>query len=147
MERLCTWSSRRKGYERLNGSGRIRNNRVECKRRRFWKINLKPRLKLKLKLKLKRFSPKKLLLNVRDAYVNMMLKIAYSRCMSSGLSGFGGDYSGFGMRQLKEYDEKVLVEIYKSMVMAQGQLVSRDRDRASASAGAAKLGTEIVCQQ
>ncbi|XP_059297991.1 uncharacterized protein LOC132050652 [Lycium ferocissimum] len=137
---LSSWS-RRRGYEKLNGSGRRRRNRVEYERRRFWKINLKPRLKLKLKLK--RFSPKKLLLNIRDAYMNLMLKIANSRCMSSGLSGFGGDYNGFGVRQLKEYDEKVLVEIYKSMVIAQGQLVSRDRART----GAAKFGTEIMCQQ
>ncbi|XP_060174683.1 uncharacterized protein LOC132605572 [Lycium barbarum] len=145
MERLSvstSLSSRRRGYEKLNGSGRRRRNRVEYERRRFWKINLKPRLKLKLKLK--RFSPKKLLLNMRDAYVNLMLKIANSRCMmSSRLSGFGGDYNGFGVRQLKEYDEKVLVDIYKSMVIAQGQLVSRDPART----GAAKFGTEITCQQ
>ncbi|MCD9646253.1 hypothetical protein HAX54_035971 [Datura stramonium] len=144
------WRRRRRGYERLNGSGRRTKNRIEYlsgegsrrKRRRFWKINLKPKLKLKLNLKLRRFSPKKLLLNMRDAYVNMMMKIANSRCMNSGISGFD---SGFGMRQLKEYDEKVLVEIYKSMVMAQGQLIPCDA--AGTAAGAAKFGTQIMCQQ
>ncbi|KAJ8552937.1 hypothetical protein K7X08_020330 [Anisodus acutangulus] len=84
---------------------------------------------------------KKTKVNMRDAYVNMMLKIANSRCMSSGISD--GNYKGFGMRQLKEYDEKVLVEIYKSMAMVQGQLVSR----AGAGASAAEAGTEIMCQQ
>ncbi|XP_009761358.1 uncharacterized protein LOC142179617 [Nicotiana tabacum] len=138
-----------KGYERLNGAGRRRKIRVEYlsgesskyKRGRFWKINLRPRLKLKLKLK--RFSPKKLLLNMRDAYVNMMLKIANSRIMSSG--GLTGDYgvNGFGMRQFKEYDEKMIVEIYKSMVIAQGQLVNHD----AAAAAATKFGTEIMCQR
>lgn len=144
------WRRRRRGYERLNGSGWRTKNRIEYlsgegsrrKRRRFWKINLKPKLKLKLNLnlKLRRFSPKKLLLNMRDAYVNMMMKIANSRCMNSGLSGFD---NGFEMRQLKEHDEKVLVEIYKSLVMAQGQLIPHD---AGAAAGAAKFGTQIMCQ-
>lgn len=80
---------------------------------------------------------------MRDAYVNMMLKIANSRIMSSG--GLTGDYgvNGFGMRQFKEYDEKMIVEIYKSMVIAQGQLVNHD----AAAAAATKFGTEIMCQR
>ncbi|CAN4101912.1 unnamed protein product [Withania somnifera] len=119
-------SSRRRGYERL------RKNHVEYKRLRFWKIKLSPRLKLKVKFR--RFSPKRLLMNMRDGYVNMMMKMANTRCMSSGISGFDG---GFGNRQLKEYDEKVLVEIYKSMIIAQGQLVPRN------VAGAAKFRTQI----
>ncbi|OIT22787.1 PREDICTED: uncharacterized protein LOC109217121 [Nicotiana attenuata] len=141
------WRRKRKGYERLSGAGRRRKNRVEYlsteKKRRFWKINLRPRLKLNLKLK--RFSLKKLLVNMRDAYVNMMLKIANSRVMSSGgFGGLTGDYgvSGFGMRQFKEYDEKMIVEIYRSMVIAQGQLVNRD----ASAAAATKFGTEIMCQ-
>ncbi|KAL3333817.1 hypothetical protein AABB24_030531 [Solanum stoloniferum] len=140
----CYWKRRRRGgYERLNGSGCRRKNRVGLGRGRFWKINLKPRLKLSRNcLKLWRFWPKKLLLNMRDAYVNMMMKIANSRCMSSGIGGFG---SGFGTRQLKEYDEKVLVEIYKSMIIAQGQLVARDG--VGVSAGAVKFGTPILCQR
>ncbi|XP_049410892.1 uncharacterized protein LOC125874113 [Solanum stenotomum] len=136
----CYWKRRRRGgYERLNGSGCRRKNRVGLGRGRFWKINLKPRPNLKLR----RFSPKKLLLNMRDAYVNMMMKIANSRCMSSGIGG------GFGTRQLKEYDEKMLVEIYKSMIIAQGQLVARDGVGVgvSAGAGAVKFGTPILCQR
>ncbi|PIN24171.1 hypothetical protein CDL12_03121 [Handroanthus impetiginosus] len=87
---------RRKGYERLNGGGRRRKTRAvelasagygSSRRRRFWRIKLTPRLKLKL-----RFSPKKFLIGLRDAYVNMMMKIANTRVIGSGYAGgFAGD--------------------------------------------------------
>lgn len=120
---------RRRGYERLNGGfggGRRRKNRVELatdgggsiRRRRFWRIKLTPRLKLKL-----RFSPKKLVLRLRDAYVNFMTKLANSRFIASGFAGYAGDgIDGFGMRPMKEYDERMIIEIYKSLMMTQGQL-------------------------
>ncbi|XP_027099157.1 uncharacterized protein LOC113763533 [Coffea eugenioides] len=122
----------RKGYEKLDGSGsRRRKRRVvelgaengSSRRRRFWRIRLTPRLKLKLRL---RFSPKKFILGLRDAYVNLMTKLASSRFVNSGVAGYPGEgISGFGLRPLKEYDEKMIVEIYKSLVMAQGhQLVN-----------------------
>ncbi|KAF3622137.1 putative kinesin-4-like [Capsicum annuum] len=131
---------RTKGYERLNGS----KNMAAYKSRRFWKINLKPKMKLKLKLKLKRFSPKKVLMNMRDAYVNMMMKVASSWCLSSGIGGLD---NGFGMRQLKEYDQKVLVEFYKSMIVARGQLVPRHGAGVGVGVGDAKFDTQIVCQR
>ncbi|KAL3827789.1 hypothetical protein ACJIZ3_016591 [Penstemon smallii] len=125
---------RRKGYQRINAGGRKRNTRVlelastaedgSTRRRRFWRIKLTPRLKLKL-----RFSPKKFMVGLRDAYVNMMTKFANSRMLGGGYGsgGFPGDgVTGFGMRTVKEYDERMIVEIYKSIVMAQGQLVPRD---------------------
>ncbi|XP_049408461.1 uncharacterized protein LOC125871826 [Solanum stenotomum] len=125
---------RRRGYQKLN-----RNNRVDLstegstRKRKFWKIKLTP--KLKLKINFKRFSLKKLLIGLRDAYVNAMLRIANTR-------GFGGDYGGgidgFGMRRVKEYDEKVLVEIYKSIIISQGKLGPRD-----GAAATAKIGPEI----
>ncbi|XP_057786790.1 uncharacterized protein LOC131004182 [Salvia miltiorrhiza] len=137
---------RRKGYERIDAAGRKRKTRVvelgsaadgsaAAPRRRSWRIKLTPRLKLKL-----RFSPKKLLLGLRDAYVGMMMKIANTRMIGSGFGGgFGGDgVTGFGMRPTKEYDERMIVEIYKSIVMAQGQLVPRD---------AAWIGSEITCRR
>ena len=73
---------------------------------------------------LRRASPKKLLVWLRDSYVNMMMRLANSRAV--GPSAYGG--SKFGSGQMKEYDEKVLVEIYKSILMAkaQGNLVQRD---------------------
>uniref|UniRef100_A0A5B7C1Q9 Uncharacterized protein n=1 Tax=Davidia involucrata TaxID=16924 RepID=A0A5B7C1Q9_DAVIN len=129
---------KRRGYERLNGSGRRRKNRVELaavagsnsnrRRRRFWRIKITPKL---------RFSPKKFFIGLRDAYVNMMLRLASSSMINSGgIGGAAGDgIGGFGRGPLKEYDEKVIVEIYKSLVMAQGQLVPRDEPR---------FGTQIV---
>ncbi|CAI9781081.1 unnamed protein product [Fraxinus pennsylvanica] len=136
---------RRKGYERLNGNagGRGRKSRVveqaasdgNSRRRRFWRIKLTPRLKLKL-----RFTPKKFLCGLRDAYVNMMMKLANTRMISTGCSGgYAGDgVTGYGLRPIKEYDERMIVEIYKSIIMAQGQLVPRD---------AARIGTGIVCRR
>ncbi|XP_073290705.1 uncharacterized protein [Primulina huaijiensis] len=126
---------RRKGYntyQRINSSRRKRKMRVvelgsaavegSVRRRRFWRIRLTPRLNLKLRA----FSPKKLLLGLRDAYVNMMLKIPNTSVMSSGFGSAvaGNGVSGFGMRPLKEYDERMILEIYKSIVMAQPGLAS-----------------------
>ncbi|GER42773.1 mitochondrial carrier family protein [Striga asiatica] len=131
---------RRKAYERLSG-GRNRKVRVirlgsdggdrPARRRRFWRIKLLPRLRLRV-----RFSPKKLLLGLRDAYVGMMMKIANSAAVGGGYGGYPA--AGFGVRPLKEYDERMIVEIYKSIVVAQGQLVPRD---------AAWIGSEITCRR
>uniref|UniRef100_A0A5B7BRV1 Uncharacterized protein n=1 Tax=Davidia involucrata TaxID=16924 RepID=A0A5B7BRV1_DAVIN len=125
---------RRRGYERLNASGRRRRkNRVELavagRRRRFWKIKITPKL---------RFSPKKFFTGLRDAYVNMMLRLANSTVINSvGISGVVGNGvgAGFGRAPLKEYDEKTIVEMYKSLGMAHGQLLLRDAPR---------IGTQIV---
>ncbi|KAL7172060.1 hypothetical protein ACSBR2_031703 [Camellia fascicularis] len=131
---------RKRGYERLNGTGRRRKTRVELARagggsnrrcRRFWRIKISPKL---------RFSPKKFLIGLRDAYVSFMLRIGDSRVISSGFGGLVDDsMGGFGRRPVKEYDEKMIVEIYKSLLVAQGQLVHRD---------APKIGShQIVCRQ
>ncbi|XP_057483581.1 uncharacterized protein LOC130770235 [Actinidia eriantha] len=116
---------RRRSYNRFYVTGRRRMNRAELGRtrsnwrRRFWRIKITPRL---------RFSPKKFLLGLRDAYVNFMLRIADSPAINGGYGVPVGD--GFGRVPLKEYDEKMIVEIYKSL------LVARD---------ASKIGTQIVC--
>ncbi|KAM7495824.1 hypothetical protein LguiA_020238 [Lonicera macranthoides] len=120
---------KRRGYERLGGRGK---NHVEfggsTLRRRFY-LRIK---KLKLKL---RFSPKKFFVRIRDGYVNMMVRLASSRVMV----GVGGDgFGGFGSRPLKEYDEKMIVEVYKSLVMVQDQLVHRD---------AGELGSGALCRR
>ncbi|XP_073015653.1 uncharacterized protein [Primulina eburnea] len=114
-------SWRRKGYTRLNsysrrkrklrmrvlklGSGAA-NGSTSCWR--FWRIKLAPPVELKL-----RFSPKKFILRMRDAYVDMMLRIASTRMIGNG----------FGRLPMKEYDEGMIAEIYKSIVAAQGPLV------------------------
>nr|GMD60911.1 uncharacterized protein LOC109158620 [Ipomoea batatas] len=60
----------------------------------------------------------------------MMLRIANTRVIGGGMGGFPGDtgVAGFGTRPLKEYDERMLIQIYKSMLAAHGQaqLVPRD---------------------
>ncbi|KAK6937331.1 hypothetical protein RJ641_030839 [Dillenia turbinata] len=119
---------KRKAYVRLNGSGRRRRNRVELaqlgsKRRRFWKIKVSPKLRGFIKFS----SPKKFFVWLRDAYVNMMMGFANSRICTAGYGGHAYESNtGFGRGPLKEYDEKMIVEIYKSLVAMQGQLVSRD---------------------
>lgn len=70
--------------------------------------------------------------------MNMMIGFA-------GAAGGGGctvEYGGFGRPALKEYDEKVIVEIYKSLVLAQGQIAA-----AAAGAGGGKVGSQpLVCR-
>ncbi|KAI8522633.1 hypothetical protein RHMOL_Rhmol13G0011300 [Rhododendron molle] len=141
---------RRRKYERLNGATRRRKFTVvqlgrtggggSNRRRRFWKIKITPKL---------RFSPKKFLIGLRDAYVNFMLRIADASPAVSG--GYGGafvdnSFVGFGKGPLKEYDgkmiaqiyrrgpvtdydDKMIGQIYRSLVVAQGQLVPRDAAR------------------
>lgn len=89
--------------------------------KRSWRVKITRKLRLIL-------SPKKLLIRLRDAYVNFMLRIENSNMMMMSRGGFGGaDNISFGGRgPLKEYDEKMIIEIYKSMVVAQGLMVSRD---------------------
>lgn len=131
------WRTKRRGYERINRGGRRRKCGAEFdagdgggtsgRKRPSWRIKLTPKLKLNVNL---RFSPKKLLIRLRNAYVNMMLRVANTRVIGGGgMGGFAGDtVAGFGTRPLKEYDERMLVQIYKSMLAAHGQtqLVPRD---------------------
>lgn len=56
----------------------------------------------------------------------MMLGLANSRVFSGGGAAVMCDgMAGFGKRPAKEYDEKIILEIYKSMVAAQRQVVHR----------------------
>lgn len=127
----------RRSYVKLNGSRRARRSAAELggsspPRRRFWR-----RFKIKAKLSIP--SPKKFLIRLRDSYVNMMLRLANSGMVSSGYYGGGAaiddGVAAFGKRPMKEYDQKMIVEIYKSLVMAQGQLVPLE---------AAKLRSAII---
>lgn len=121
---------RRRRYERLDGSTRSRKkNRVQLgekgRKRFFGRIKIKPRFRW-----LRLVSPKKLLIKLRDGYVKMMLSFANSAAMSGGY-GYGNGFGigegvgamGLGRPPLKEYDEKMIVEIYKSLV-AQQQLMA-----------------------
>lgn len=142
---------KRKGYERIDGSsGRKKKYRIEVtklgedhggstsgKKKRFWRFKMKkPKLKL---FKKGCYSPKNFFVKLRDAYVKMMLGIANSRAFNVGFGGYAGDM-GIGNRPMKEYDEKMLVEIYKSIVMAQqGQLIHPN--------DSGKLSSEIICKR
>ncbi|XWS36136.1 hypothetical protein CRYUN_Cryun20dG0058700 [Craigia yunnanensis] len=120
---------KRKGYVKLNGSRRARRS---TRRRRFWRIRVKAKLRIP--------SPKKFFVWLRDAYVKMMLGLANSRMINTGYGGALGDGGivALGKRPLKEYDEKMIVKIYKSLVVAQGQLVPREPG---------KLSSAIICQR
>ncbi|GLJ09536.1 hypothetical protein SUGI_0111350 [Cryptomeria japonica] len=79
------------------------------------------RVKLSPKLKLRWFNPKIMLVKLRDAYVNMMLNVANSRILSS--ETLYPNCNPFGERFSKEYDKKMLIEIYKSLIIqSQGQI-------------------------
>ncbi|OIV90989.1 hypothetical protein TanjilG_16949 [Lupinus angustifolius] len=130
------WVRRR--YQRLNGSGR-RTNVVELsssrtRKGRLWRWKIKITTKIRIN---KIPSPKKFLAWFRDAYVRMMLGLANTRVMSmsspaSGLGGgalWGGGYGFVRGPPPKEYDEKLIIEIYKSLIMRQEQLVARDAAR------------------
>ncbi|XP_061338445.1 uncharacterized protein LOC133285251 [Gastrolobium bilobum] len=137
---------RRRGYQRINGSGRRRMNRVKLgstgtRKGRFWRW----RIKLSPKIRIHKIpSPKKLLVWVRDAYVRMMLGLANSQVMtmSASASGFGGGgdtaMGVFGRAPPKEYDEKTIVQIYKSLLIAHGHLVPLDE---------AKIASVIDCRR
>ncbi|XP_058077189.1 uncharacterized protein LOC131225641 [Magnolia sinica] len=120
---------KRKDYERLDGSGRRgkKKHQIELgrtRRRRFWRIKITPKLRM-----FRLSSPKKFLIRIRDAYVKMMLGFANSAALNGGFA-YSADVDsrvlGFGRPALKEYDEKVIVEIYKSL-MVQRQLMG-DRE-------------------
>jgi len=95
------------------GSGR--------RRRRGWRVR---RGQLGRRL-LRALSPRRWLVRLRDAYVSVMLRLASSPAVGYGA---GAPYcastphgAAFARPpQLKEYDEKVLVEIYRS-ILARGR--------------------------
>ncbi|KAI3425478.1 uncharacterized protein J3R85_010206 [Psidium guajava] len=145
LYRAMRASWRRRGYERLAGPGSRREDRADLdparrrrRRRRSWRVKLTPRVKL-LRLAA---SPRRFFLWLRDAYVKMMLGFASSGMLGSGFGyGYGvsiGDpgSAGFGRAPAKEYDQKTLVETYKSMLAAHGQLPP--------PRGAGRLGSEVA---
>ncbi|KAK1318831.1 hypothetical protein QJS10_CPB04g00918 [Acorus calamus] len=115
---------RRRKYERLDPASGRRNGR---KTRRFWRVRV-GRRRLRI---LQWASPRRILARIRDGYVKMMLGFANSRVFGGGAgisfygAGAAGDFAGFGRPALKEYDEKMIVEIYRSIV-AQGKLIAGD---------------------
>ncbi|KAL9235727.1 hypothetical protein vseg_010466 [Gypsophila vaccaria] len=94
---------------------------LQGKRRRFyWRVKISRKTRILGRVG----SPKKWITRVRDAYVNMMLKISKSGLVGGVEYGLGatvvenGDV--FGEGRIKEYDEKMLQQVYKNyLVVAQ----------------------------
>lgn len=79
----------------------------------MWRVRLKRRIKLKLPR-----SPKKIFISLRDAYVNIMMKLAKTPVVRGRtVTGYNGD--GFGKTMVKGYDEKVIIEICKNLAIRQ----------------------------
>uniref|UniRef100_A0A7C8Z679 Uncharacterized protein n=3 Tax=Opuntia streptacantha TaxID=393608 RepID=A0A7C8Z679_OPUST len=116
---------RRRGYRRLKSAVVERDDGGPGsgqRRRPRWGLKIGRRIRLLRRIG----SPRKWLLRIRDAYVKLMLNFANTGLAGGG--GFGGSayVSGLGKGEFKEYDDRVIVEIYKSIVMAQGQFLARD---------------------
>ncbi|KAF5741550.1 hypothetical protein HS088_TW10G00550 [Tripterygium wilfordii] len=120
---------------RIDGSGHGRRRRTvvlgngSSRRRRLWRV--RPKIGI-VKLVA---APKRFLVWLRDAYVKMMMAFAESSVMSASYGGYAYGNAGMGKPRLKEYDEKMILEIYKSIVMAQ--------DHAMVPRGAGKLGSPL----
>ncbi|XP_071687992.1 uncharacterized protein [Rutidosis leptorrhynchoides] len=114
---------RPRGYKPLAAST---NHNLESKTNRSsWRIRIASKLKIKLRYNPK-FNPKKLVTRFRRAYVSMMMKVANSPAVIGGVLGaFGSDGDcQIEMRQTKEYDEKLVIQMYNSLVMRQAQLAA-----------------------
>ncbi|KAL8089330.1 hypothetical protein AgCh_038950 [Apium graveolens] len=115
---------RRRGYVRLSGSGRKRIiptvHLGSGGSIRVWNVKIHRKIKLKCLF----VSPKKFFIGMRDAYIRMMMRLASSGAV--GVSGYGGGEARFVTRPVKEYDEKMVVELYKKILMGRNQSVHPD---------------------
>ncbi|XP_010252982.1 PREDICTED: uncharacterized protein LOC104594383 [Nelumbo nucifera] len=110
---------RRRRYQRLDGTVTGRKNmkivRFGGNARRVWKIRAIPKLRLKI------CSPAKILVRLREAYMDMMLKLA-------GNVGYLNNNSIFGSKRIpkarevktvssnEEFEMRLVLEIYKSLL-------------------------------
>ncbi|KAK1426724.1 hypothetical protein QVD17_15403 [Tagetes erecta] len=103
---------RRRGYRRLAST----TDELRSKRGRWSWIRLPKRLKIKL-----RCNPKKLFAKVHDTYVRLMMMVANSTAVRGGaIAGYSAGAEGicqFVTRPVKEYDQKMVIQMYKSLVM------------------------------
>nr|GEV18610.1 hypothetical protein [Tanacetum cinerariifolium]GEV18611.1 hypothetical protein [Tanacetum cinerariifolium] len=119
-----------KGYWRRRGYKRLDTDESGSKRpRRMWAWKIRMPIKFRLKFKIK-FSPKKLIAKVQEGYVKIMMRVANSRAVTSGgIGGYGGGgRPEFGMRPIKEYDEKMIIQMYNSLVMKQAQMMALEAE-------------------
>ncbi|CAD6334085.1 unnamed protein product [Miscanthus lutarioriparius] len=126
---------KRRGYDRLDAAAAQRHPRLPTAelgggeaqpkpQRRGWRVRRRRAGVLGRRL-LRALSPLRLLARLRDAYVNAMLRLA----SSAAVAGYGaaGPYCTSAdpfarPRPLtREYDEKALVEIYRSILARGGE--------------------------
>ncbi|PWZ19662.1 hypothetical protein Zm00014a_018150 [Zea mays] len=128
---------KRRGYDRIDAAAAQRRPRLPTaelgggeaqpqpaggRRRRGWRVRRRAGV-LGRRL-LRALSPRRLLARLRDAYVNAMLRLA----SSAAVAGYGGagpyctaaDPFARPRPLTREYDEKALVEIYRS-ILARGE--------------------------
>ncbi|KAH6755979.1 hypothetical protein C2S52_009607 [Perilla frutescens var. hirtella] len=114
---FATSMRRRRGYNRLSPKNR---NKMKVVRfggaKRSWRLRLAPKLRL-----IRLASPLKLWSKLKNAYVNMMLKLANSSGSSNNTGVFGAkripksrDLPASYSRS--EFENRLIFEIYKSMV-------------------------------
>ncbi|KAL6845012.1 hypothetical protein ACP4OV_025185 [Aristida adscensionis] len=111
------------------------------RRRRGWRVGRRGAGGLGRRL-LRALSPRRLLARLRDAYVGAMLRLASSAAVAGygGATPFGAAADPFTRpRPLREYDEKVLVEIYRSILARGGGGGGGGDAPVAASAAAARL--------
>lgn len=124
---------KRRGYDRLDAAAAQRRPPLATaelgaggggapapasRRRRGWRVRRRGGLGRRLLCAL---SPRRLLARLRDAYVNAMLRLASSAAVGYGAAPFCAAAEPFARpRPLKEYDEKVLVEMYRAILARSG---------------------------
>ncbi|KAK1298605.1 hypothetical protein QJS10_CPB14g00223 [Acorus calamus] len=115
---------RRRSYQRLDRSPNHKTLRVvrlgggnsgSPRRRRL--IKVRPLAKLKLRM----FSPLRLLVKLRDAYVDAMLGIRGPSASGSQMFGDGRVPRGRKVKESsKEFERRMILEIYKSIAASRG---------------------------
>ncbi|XP_062208411.1 uncharacterized protein LOC133909885 [Phragmites australis] len=117
------------------GGGTAQPQKGPGRRRRGWRV----RRGLGRRL-LRALSPRRWLVRLRDAYVSAMLRLAFSPVVGYGAGApycAATTHGAFARPpQLKEYNEKVLVEIYRS-ILARGGALTVTGDGASTGAPSA----------
>ncbi|KAL5232312.1 hypothetical protein ABZP36_031088 [Zizania latifolia] len=143
---------KRRGYGRIDAVSAQRRPRLPTaelgagqpaagRPRRGWRVR---RRGLGLRL-LRALSPRRWLARLRDAYVGAMLRLASSAAVGyAGAAPYGAGADPFARpRPLKEYDEKALIEIYRSILAGGGGGVV-PVPGAAAAAAAARLPATVA---
>ncbi|XP_047043766.1 uncharacterized protein LOC124647973 [Lolium rigidum] len=107
------------------GAGAVAATTTAASRRRGWRVR---RRGLGRRI-LRALSPRRWLVRLRDAYVNAMLRLASSAAVGYGSAPYcvAGADPFARPRPPKEYEDKVLVEMYRS-ILARGGVIPISAD-------------------